>query len=113
MDNHGKIAASNNIERLVETARFGLFTFQIGTDPIDTSMPLQRIVDAQKRFLSSPLSQVAKRLEQEVLVSSIFSTNTIEGGTLTEEETREAITIDPERVKAEECWPALTSCMTG
>jgi hypothetical protein len=30
-------------------------------------MPLQRVTDAQKRFLSSPLSQVANRLEQEYL----------------------------------------------
>lgn len=102
MDIYGKELLSNNIKRRIETARFGLFTFQMGVDSGKVSMPLQRVTDAQKRFLSSPLSQVAERLEQEVLVSSIFSTNTIEGGTLTEEETREAITIDPERVKAEE-----------
>ena len=102
MDIYGKKLVSNNIKRRTETARFGLVTFQIGVDAGKVSMTLQRVTDAQKRFLSSPLSQVAKRLEQEVLVSSIFSTNTIEGGTLTEEETSEAITIDPERVKAEE-----------
>ena len=102
MDIYGKELLSNNIKRRIETARFGLFTFQMGIDAGKVSMTLQRVTDAQKRFLSSPLSQVAKRLEQEVLVSSIFSTNTIEGGTLTEEETGEAITIDPERVKAEE-----------
>jgi Fic family protein len=102
MDIYGKELLSNNIKRRIETTRFGLFTFQMGIDAGKVSMTLQRVTDAQKRFLSSPLSQVAKRLEQEVLVSSIFSTNTIEGGTLTEEETSEAITIDPERVKAEE-----------
>jgi len=52
--------------------------------------------------MSSPLSHVANRLEQEVLVSSIFSTNTIEGGTLTEEETRDALDLDPAQVQAEE-----------
>jgi len=35
-------------------------------------MLLQRVADAQVRFLSSPLFQVANRLEQEVLVSSIY-----------------------------------------
>jgi Fic family protein len=52
--------------------------------------------------MSSPLSQVANRLEQEVLVSSIFSTNTIEGGTLTEEQTKDALALDPVQVQAEE-----------
>ncbi|MBP9012189.1 MAG: Fic family protein [Smithella sp.] len=102
MDIYGKELLSNNIKNRIETVRFGFFSFQIGVDSDKVSMPLQRVADAQKRFLSSPLSQVAERLEQEVLVSSIFSTNTIEGGTLTEEETKEAINIDPERVKAEE-----------
>lgn len=102
MDIYGKELLSYNIKNRIETVRFGFFSFQIGIDSDKVSMPLQRVADAQKRFLSSPLSQVAERLEQEVLVSSIFSTNTIEGGTLTEEETKEAINIDPERVKAEE-----------
>lgn len=52
--------------------------------------------------MSSPLFQVADRLEKEVLVSSIFSTNTIEGGTLTEEETKDALDLDPGQVQAEE-----------
>jgi len=102
MDIYGETISSNNIAKRVETARFGPFTFQVGADSGEVSMPLQRVTDAQKRFLSSPLSQVANRLEQEVLVSSIFSTNTIEGGTLTEEETKKALDIDPARVQAEE-----------
>ena len=59
---------SNNIEKRVETTRFGPFTFQVGVDGHVATIPLQRVADAQKRFLSSPLSQVANRLEQEVLV---------------------------------------------
>ncbi|MBN1663186.1 MAG: Fic family protein [Deltaproteobacteria bacterium] len=86
----------------VETSRFGPFIFQIGVDQSEAAMLLQRVADAQQRFLSSPLSQVANRLEQEVLVSSIFSTNNIEGGTLTEEETREALELDPAKVQADE-----------
>ncbi len=102
MDNsEGKISCGN-VKSIVETSRFGSFTFQIGVNEHETEMPLQRVADAQLRFLSSPLSQVANRLEQEVLVSSIFGTNTIEGGTLSEEETRDVLDIDPAQVKAEE-----------
>ncbi len=93
---------SGDIKKHVETSRFGPFTFQVGVDHREVEMLLQRVADAQVRFLSSPLSQVANRLEQEVLVSSIFSTNTIEGGTLTEEETKDALDLDPAQVQAEE-----------
>lgn len=102
MDITGEKMTSGEFRKLVETARFGPFTFQIGVDYREAGMLLQRVSDAQSRFLSSPLSQVANRLEQEVLVSSIFSTNTIEGGTLTEEETKDALDIDPTQVQAEE-----------
>ena len=92
----------DDIKKRVETLRFGPFTFQVGVEHREAAMLLQRVADAQARFLSSPLSQVANRLEQEVLVSSIFSTNTIEGGTLTEEETKDALNLDPAQVQAEE-----------
>ncbi|MDQ1277976.1 MAG: hypothetical protein QG555_1018 [Thermodesulfobacteriota bacterium] len=92
----------DDIRERVETSRFGPFTFQVGVDEREVEMLLQRVADAQVRFLSSPLSQVANRLEQEVLVSSIFSTNTIEGGTLTEEETKDALALDPAQVQAKE-----------
>ncbi len=94
--------SSDNFRNLVETSRFGPFSFQIGVNEHETEMLLQRVADAQLRFLSSPLSQVANRLEQEVLVSSIFGTNTIEGGTLSEEETKDALDIDPAQVQAQE-----------
>lgn len=102
MDISDKKRLSNEIVDRVETSRFGPFTFQIGVDEHEAKMLLQRIADAQLRFLSSPLSQIANRLEKEVLVSSIFSTNTIEGGTLTEKETKDALDIDPAKVQAEE-----------
>jgi Fic family protein len=50
---------------------------------------------------------VANRLQQEVLVSSVFGTNTIEGGTLSEEETASALTLDPRQVQAVEQQRAL------
>ena len=94
--------SADDIRERVETASFGPFTFQAGVDHREAAMLLQRVADAQGRFMSSPLSQVANRLEQEVLVSSIFSTNTIEGGTLSEEETKNAIDLDPLLVHDEE-----------
>jgi len=102
MDIAGDKILTGDLMKRVETSCFGPFTFQVGVDEREAAMLLQRVADAQERFLSSPLSQVAKRLEQEVLVSSIFSTNTIEGGTLTEEETKEALDLDPAKVQAEE-----------
>jgi len=102
MDISGDKILSWDIKKRVNTSRYGPFTFRVGVDRGEAAMLLQRVADAQERFLSSPLSQVANRLEQEVLVSSIFSTNTIEGGTLTEEETKEALDLDPAKVQAEE-----------
>jgi len=79
----------------VETYRSGIFTFQVGVDLQKIEPLLQRVEDAHARFASVPiLPDIATRLEREVVVSSVFGTNTIEGGTLTEEET--AAVIDAE-----------------
>ncbi len=75
----------------IETERAGFFTFQLGVEPDAVKLPLIRIQDAYARFDSSPLAQVANQLEQEVVVSSIFGTNSIEGGTLSESETAMAL----------------------
>lgn len=83
----------------VETDRFGPFTFQLGVDMAALESLLLRVDDAHKRFKSSPLSQVASRLDREVVVSSIFGTNSIEGGTLTVEETDEALDLTPAQVQ--------------
>ena len=87
------------LDRRVETARFGPFTFQVGVDPNELTLPLQRVEDAHQRFIASPLSQVANQLEREVVASSVFGTNTIEGGTLTEEETATALRLTPDAVR--------------
>jgi Fic family protein len=84
----------------VDTARFGPFTFQTGVDAKAVHTLLMRVGDAHARFIGSPLAQVANQLEREVLVSSIFGTNTIEGGQLSEEETRAALDLDPKKVQA-------------
>lgn len=83
----------------VETARFGFFKFQIGVNSDELRVLLQRVVDAQERFKSSPLAAVANDLEKEVVVSSVFGTNTIEGGELSEKETEEALSLSPEQIQ--------------
>lgn len=93
--------------RRVETDRFGPFVFQLGLTTADLELALHRVADAHERFIASPLSQVANQLEQEVLVSSVFGTNTIEGGTLSEEETASALALDPRQVQAVEQQRAL------
>src|SRR3569833_2228636 len=82
-----------------DTARSGPFTFQLGLALPELETLLLRVGDAHERFRSSPLSQVASRLEKEVVVSSIFGTNSIEGGTLSEHETQLALELDPAKVR--------------
>lgn len=91
-----------NCELRVETDRFGPFTFQIGIDLEELTVPLQRVEDAHELFVKTPLNQVASQLEKEVVVSSVFGTNTIEGGTLSEEETARVLLLDPAEVKETE-----------
>ena len=93
--------------RRVETDRFGPFVFQLGLAAADLELALLRVADAHERFVASPLSQVANQLEQEVLVSSVHGTNTIEGGTLSENETASALALDPQQVQAVEQQRAL------
>ncbi len=87
------------LDQRVETARFGPFTFQVGVDLNAVVLPLQRVEDAHQRFIASPFSQVANQLAREVVASSIFGTNTIEGGTLTEEETATALMLAPDAIR--------------
>lgn len=86
----------------VETDRFGPFVFQVGVDDSEVATLLARIQDAHDFFRDSPLSQAANQLEKEVLVSSIYGTNTIEGGRLTEQETAQVLEADPAKLKEEE-----------
>lgn len=88
-----------DIRLRVDTDRFGPFVFQVGLDPARLLLPMQRLEDAHERFAGSPLAQVANPLEREVIASSIYGTNTIEGGALTEDETDAALDLDPEQVQ--------------
>lgn len=96
-----------NLTRRIETDRFGPFIFQPGIVGADVELALQRVEDAHERFVASPLSQVANRLELEVIVASVFGTNTIEGGTLTENETASALALDPAQVQEVEQQRAI------
>lgn len=86
----------------VETDRFGPFEFKLGADPQALATLTTRVEDAWRMFSSSPLAQVANQLQREVLVQSVFGTNTIEGAELSEEETGQALDLDPKRVQAEQ-----------
>ncbi|MBN8440023.1 MAG: Fic family protein [Candidatus Accumulibacter sp.] len=97
----------SDLTRRIDTDRFGPFVFQPGFAVASVELALHRVEDAHARFVASPLSQVANRLQQEILVSSVFGTNTIEGGTLSEEETASALTLDPRQVQAVEQQRAL------
>lgn len=74
-----------DIRLRVDTDRFGPVLFEIGVDPDQLRLTMQRVEDAHARFAHSPLAQVANKLEREVIASSIYGTNTIEGGALTED----------------------------
>jgi len=89
------------IKQRVETYRFGPFTFQIAVNTEEINTLYLRVLDAHARFSDSPLSQVANQLEKEVMVNSIFGTNTIENGTLSKEETELALELDPTKVEEE------------
>ncbi|MFA7242070.1 MAG: Fic family protein [Sulfuricellaceae bacterium] len=91
----------HNLPLRVETFRSGIFVFQSGVNIAALQPLIDRVEDAHRRFSSVPiLPDVAASLEKEVLVSSVFGTNTIEGGTLTEEETADALDA-PEEAKEE------------
>jgi Fic family protein len=98
-------SANRNIPeatKRVETDRFGPFVFKVGLAVPEIRSAMIRVDDAHERFIQSPFAQVANQLEKEVLAGSIFGTNSIEGGTLTEVETSAALTLDPREVEAEE-----------
>lgn len=85
-----------NIDRLpvktVDTHRSNKFVFQVGVDFESIKHLALRVEDAQKRFASVPkLPSIVNRIHEEVIVSSIHGTNTIEGGTLTEKETAKVL----------------------
>ncbi len=86
----------------VETHRSGFFVFQIGLDFKELEIPYMRAQEAYARFASMPkVGDIANELERLTLVTSVHSTNTIEGGELDEIQTEAAIDLKPEDIKTE------------
>ncbi len=86
----------------IETHRSGIFKFQMGINSLTLQPLLDRIEDAHRRLSSIPiLPDVAIKLEREFLIDSIYGTNTIENGGLTEEETAAVLDAPPETAKEE------------
>ena len=84
----------------VETYRSGHFVFQIGLDIEKLKILKYRVNDAHIRFTSIPLvSEVSSELEKRVMIASIYSTNTIEGGELTYEETEDVLNLSDNEIK--------------
>ncbi len=96
------VIGDNNGVMRVETQRHGPFVFTPALSREALSALLLRVSDAQQRFRSTPLHSVANQLEREVAVRSVFGTNTIEGGELNEEETAQAMDLDPAQVQREQ-----------
>ncbi len=87
----------------VKTNRSGIFIFQIGLDMGELQPLMDLVKYAKDRFSTLPLfPDVINKLENQVVVSSIHGTNTIEGGTLSIEETEKALGLSPEQIKTEE-----------
>ena len=93
---------SMNTTLIIQTVRSGPFTFQLGIDPDGLALAQVRVQDAWAMFQASPLAAAANQLQREVLVQSVFGTNTIEGADLTEEETSRSLDLDPKRVQAQQ-----------
>jgi hypothetical protein len=67
----------------VMTYKSGFFTFQLGFDSKDVQSMIDRVNDSQNRFNKTPsLPLIIDQVQDKVLASSIYSTNTIEGGNL-------------------------------
>lgn len=102
MPEHSKEWIDNTTLRVM-TYKSGSFTFQLGTDITYTQVMLDRVNDAQNRFNKMPaLPSIIDQIQEKVLASSVYSTNTIEGGNFTEEETQNILKKDPKTVQKNE-----------
>ena len=60
------------LDSRVETRRAGPFRFQSGLDAQALELTYQRVLDAQARFQSAPLAQIAERLAPEVMAGGFL-----------------------------------------
>ena len=84
----------------VMTHRSGMFVFQPGIDMEKLQPTLDRVLDAHERFTDIPaIPDGVSQLVDIVFVSSIHGTDTIEGGSLSEDETKKILDSDLEKAK--------------
>ena len=82
------------------THRSGKFVFQPGIDMEKLQPTLDRVLDAHERFTDIPaIPDGVSQLVDIVFVSSIHGTDTIEGGSLSEDETKKILDSDLEKAK--------------
>lgn len=87
----------------VMTYKSGSFTFQLGLEIHQVQAVLDRVNDSQNRFNKTPsLPSIIDLVQDKVLASSIYSTNTIEGGQFTEQETANILKQDPKTIQKSE-----------
>lgn len=87
----------------VMTYKSGSFTFQLGFELGEVQAMLDRVNDSQNRFNKTPsLPLIIDQVQEKVLASSIYSTNTIEGGQFTEQETADILKQDPKTIQKSE-----------
>jgi len=102
MPEHSKIWIDDTTLRVM-TYKSGSFTFQLGLDPNQVQAMLDRVNDSQNRFNKMPsLPLIIDQVQDKVLASSIYSTNTIEGGQFTEQETANILKQDPKTIQKSE-----------
>lgn len=93
----------NDTTLKVMTYKSGFFTFQLGFEPSQVQAMLDRVNDSQNRFNKTPsLPLIIDQVQDKVLASSIYSTNTIEGGQFTEQETANILKQDPKTIQKSE-----------
>lgn len=87
----------------VMTYKSGPMTFQIGARLDQLRPMLDRINDAQHRFNKIPhLREIVDEMQTRVLASSVYSTNTIEGGQFSPQETAQILLRDPASIQIAE-----------
>lgn len=102
MPEHSKVWLDDTTLRVM-TYKSGSFVFQLGVDLKQSQAMLDRVNDAQNRFNKMPnLPQIIDQIQEKVLASSIYSTNTIEGGQFTEQETAAILSQDPKTIQKTE-----------
>lgn len=86
----------------IETNRSGIFIFQVGVDLSGIQPLIDKVNYGHRLFSSLPiLPEIAAQLEKETLLSSIHGTDTIEGGTLSEDEILQVIESTEEAIPEE------------